>query len=271
MGLKQLKRIKNTKKLEKYDTGTTDYGWNYWNTPKQSYQGANGWDWGTSKFNTQTNNPQLSFTPVNFSQPVAGATEGLSSAAKAANTAGAAMNIGASALNFGGSVFSSFGGVQSTQQLQNDAGYGHGSIGGINYTTYNNIDKNKEMSDLSTSNTSNTLGSTTSGMALGASIGSLAGPVGGVIGAGVGAIAGFATGLFGGASRKRKLRRRIYEAQQLTDRTNQFNRSDADTQGLQQTYAQQYGDSDNQLLYANNGKDTNNDFEKKHIFLRQPR
>ena len=270
MGLKQLKRIKNNRELSTYHTGK-----------------ENLWDWGTGTYNNQIPNsaplgvhtytsPSLSFSSKQKIQPIQQSTQQpgqtlskLSSAGYAGE--GAALGIATSALGFAGSVANSFGGVQSTQQLQNDAGTGYGSIGGISYTKQNDINKDMEMKQLGASNTSNTLGSTTSGMSLGGAIGSVAGPVGGLIGAGIGGVAGLVTGLFGGASRKRKLRRKMYQAQQLTDRTNQFNRSDADTQLLQQQYAQKYGDNDNQLLYANKGKDIKNDFKKKRIVLKQPK
>ena len=283
MGLKQLKRIKNNRELSTYDPGKE----NFWNTSKQSYSGYNGWDWGTGTYNNQIPNsapsgvhtytsPSLSFSSKQKIQPIQQSTQQpgqtlskLSSAGYAGE--GAALGIATSAIGFAGSVANSFGGVQSTQQLQNDAGTGYSSIGGISYTKQNDINKDMEMKQLGASNTSNTLGSTTSGMALGGAIGSVAGPVGGLIGAGIGGVAGLVTGLFGGSSRKRKLRRKMYEAQQLTDRTNQFNRSDADTQSLQQQYAQQYGNNDGQLLYANKGKDIKNDFKKKRIVLKQPK
>ena len=283
MGLKQLKRIKNNRELSTYDTGKE----NLWNTSKQSYSGYNGWDWGIGTYNNQIPNsapqgvhvytsPSLSFSSKQKIQPIQQSTQQpgqtlskLSSAGYAGE--GAALGIATSALAFAGSVANSFGGVQSTQQLQNDAGTGYSSIGGISYTKQNDINKDMEMKQLGASNTSNTLGSTTSGMSLGGAIGSVAGPVGGLIGAGIGGVAGLVTGLFGGSSRKRKLRRKMYEAQQLTNRTNQFNRSDADTQSLQQQYAQQYGNNDGQLLYANKGKDIKNDFKKKRIVLKQPK
>ena len=68
------------------------------------------------------------------------------------------------------------------------------------------------MSELSASNTSNTLNMVGSGAALGGSIGMAFGPIGAGIGAVGGALVGGAIGLFGGASRKAKLRRRIAEA-----------------------------------------------------------
>ena len=272
MGLKQLKRIKNNRELSTYDTGKE----NLWNTSKQSYSGYNSAPcYYPTGVHTYTS-PSLSFSSNQKIQPIQQSTQQpgqtmskLSSAGYAGE--GAALGIATSALGFAGSVANSFGGVQSTQQLQNDAGTGYGSIGGISYTKQNDINKDLETKQLGASNTSNTLGSATSGMALGGAIGSVAGPVGGLIGAGIGGVAGLVTGLFGGASRKRKLRRKMYEAQQLTDRTNQFNRSDADTQSLQQQYAQQYGNNDGQLLYANKGKDIKNDFKKKRIVLKQPK
>ena len=271
MGLKQLKRIKNERELSKYDGGKE----NIQNSPKPSYPGYNGWDWGSNEFNTSLPNssPSNTNTQSTQTQNTSNTLDNFGRAGAVASTAtgGAAFGIGSSAISFGGSLLNSFSGVQSTQQLQNDAGYGSGSIGGISYSKYNNIDKNKEMSTLGAQNTSNTLGAAGSGAALGASVGSIIPGLGTVAGGVIGGAVGLIGGLFGGASRKRKLRRQMYEAQQLTDRTNQFNRSDADTQSLQQQYAQQYGNNDGQLLYANKGKDIKNDFKKKRIVLKQPK
>lgn len=268
MVLKQLKKIRNNNELSKYDFGKDSWGYN-----GPDYQGYGGWNWGSNKFTNTT--PQIGFsnpptqvpkTPIN-NPTTTNTASGLNSAA---NTAGQAFGIASSALGFGSSMLTSFGKVQSVNQLQNDAGYGNGSINGINYTRLNNIDVARENKQVSSENTSNTLGAVGSGAALGSTIGSVAGPFGMLIGGAAGAVTGLVGGLFGGAARKRKLRRQIYEAQQLTDRTNQFNRSDADSSALQQQYAAKYGD-DNQLLYANKGKDLNNDyFKKKRKSLKQP-
>ena len=269
MGLKQLKRIKNERELSKYDGGKE----NIWNTPKPSYPGYNGWDWGSSKFNTSLPNSAPSNINTQPIQNTNSTLDNVGSVGQIASTAtgGAAFGIGTSAISFGGSLLNSFGGVQSVQQLQNDAGQSYGSIGGMSYTKQNNIDKDKEMSTLGAQNTSNTIGTAGSGALLGASVGSIIPGLGTIAGGVIGGAAGLIGGLFGGASRKRKLRRQMYEAQQLTDRTNQFNRSNADTQSLQQQYAQKYGNNDNQLLYANKGKDIKNDFKKKRIVLKQPK
>ena len=266
MVLKQYKRIKNTNELSKYDYGK-DFTWG---SSQQSYPGYNGWDWGKNNFGQSVSNtpkiqqtnvqtaPQNSVPQSNATIPTAGIDLG-----------GAAFGIGSSAIGFAGSMFNSFGKVQSTQQLQNDAGTSSSSIDGIGYTRYNNIDKNREMKQVESENTSNTLGAAGSGAMLGASIGSIIPGLGTIAGGVIGGVTGLVGGLFGGASRKRKLRKQIYNAQQLTDRTNQFNRSDADTSALQQNYLNKYGNNDGQLLYANNGKDINYDIKTKYFFLGQ--
>lgn len=170
---------------------------------------------------------------------------------------GAGINIASSAVNFAGNTINSFSknSLDSVDTLSTNAGTSNGYINGINYQRVNDIDSDSEMNKVNAENTSNTLSTVGSGAALGATVGSIIPGLGTVVGGAIGAVGGLVTGLFGGAGRKREAERRIYEAKQLQLRTNQFNRSSADTQGLQQDYARQYGDNDNKLLYANKGKD----------------
>ena len=186
MGLKQLKRIKNNRELSTYDPGKEnlwDQGIVSYNNqiPNSAPQGVHIFTSPSLSFSSKQKIQPIQIQPIQQSTQQPGKTlSKLSSAGYAGE--GAALGIATSAIGFAGSVANSFGGVQSTQQLQNDAGTGSGSIGGISYTKQNDINKDMEMKQLGASNTSNTLGSTTSGMALGGAIGSVAGPVGGLIG-----------------------------------------------------------------------------------------
>ena len=204
--------------------------------------------WLTSKPNLNDISAQ-SKTPAFMSNGLSGA--------KINNGVGAGINIASSAVNFAGNTINSFSknSLDSVDTLSTNAGTSNGYINGINYQRVNDIDSNSEMNKVNAENTSNTLSTVGSGAALGATVGSIIPGLGTVVGGAIGAVGGLVTGLFGGASRKRKAERRIYEAKQLQLRTNQFNRSSADTQGLQQDYARQYGNNDNKLLYANKGKD----------------
>ena len=90
---------------------------------------------------------------------------------------------------------------------------------------------------------------------MGGSIGMAFGPIGGAVGAVAGGLLG---GIFGGAAKRRaraRLRRRIFNGQQQAQRTNIFNRAGAQSNVLQQEYAQDYGDTQDDVLYANIGKD----------------
>ena len=133
--------------------------------------------------------------------------------------------------------------VPSGDQMMADAGTSEGSVMGINYTRQNNIDYGKYESQVNSSGLSNTMGSTVSGAQAGASI---AGPWGAVIGG----AAGLVTGLFGWGSSKRKLQKRLHDAKQLTSRTNTFNRSGAMSTGLQNEYYQDYGNTQDDVLYS---------------------
>lgn len=138
----------------------------------------------------------------------------------------------------------------------NKYGGSNSNIGGVGYYKYNDIDRSREMDVVGQQNTKNTFMTTAGGATAGAAFGSIIAPgVGTAIGAGIGALIGGIGGLFGGASRKRKARRALAEAQQRVDNYNEMNRSGALTASLQQKQAEKYGDSRSQLLFgADKGK-----------------
>ena len=126
---------------------------------------------------------------------------------------------------------------------------------GVNYQAQNDINKSQAMSDISASNTANTLAMTGSGAAAGAAIGSVVPGVGTLIGGAAGALTGLVTGLFGGKKAREKQRKKIQNAQQNANLINQVNRSVAASEGLQQQYYMDNGTTYDDLLYANRGKD----------------
>lgn len=138
--------------------------------------------------------------------------------------------------------------VKGVGDLMANAGTSNNSVMGIGYTQQNDIDGAQAMKEVNSTGLSGTLNSTASGAMAGASI---AGPWGAVAGGAIGLV----SGLFGWGSSKRKQRERIWNAQQLASRTNQMNRSVAATEGLQQQYYQNNGNTTYGLLYANRGKD----------------
>lgn len=155
-----------------------------------------------------------------------------------------------SAMSFVGSTINAFSPTKNTQQLLSDAGTSTGYINGIAYQQQNAVDQSREMSELSKENTSNTLGMAAAGASLGASLGPIGAVAGGVIGA-VG-------GLFGAARRKAQLRRKIFNAQQLSYRTNNSAQASANSDFLEQNEALKYGPSDGgqqMFLNAYHGKD----------------
>ena len=167
-----------------------------------------------------------------------------------------ASNIATSAVSFAGSTMNAFSGVKGVNEIMADGGIGVGTGGGFDYQRYNGVDSEREYSELSRQNTSNTLGAMGSGAALGASIGSLAGPWGTVIGGAAGAIVGLGTGLFGGASRKRRLERKIFAANQQIQAANLYSKSSSYSDYLTQQYNQKHQNTQDDLLYgAKEGKD----------------
>ena len=231
MGLKQRKRIKN---MSRYADGKD--GQINWSDRLASNQ-----DW-SYKLANQKNplepqlNPLVSKVP---SQPQLNV--------KSPQSSGQLASAGISGLQGATSIATNFmkqnASVPSGDQMIADAGTSDGSVMGINYTRQNSIDSGKYESQVNSSGLSNTMGSTASGAQAGASI---AGPWGAV----VGGAAGLVTGLFGWGSSKRKLQKRLHDARQLTSRTNTFNRSGAMSTGLQNEYYQDYGNTQDDVLYS---------------------
>lgn len=162
-------------------------------------------------------------------------------------------DIISNAIGFAGSTINAWGGVQKQNEILSNAGSSSNSIGGFGYQELNDINSQDEYAKLNT--TGNTLSSASSGAALGASIGSIIPGVGTVVGGAVGGIVGAVSGIFGGLSRKDRLKKQIELANQSKDRQNTANRAGALSQSLQNDFYNQYGNTTDDVLYANRGKD----------------
>lgn len=145
--------------------------------------------------------------------------------------------------------------VKGTDELMAYSGQRADQAFGVNYQAYNDINKQKAMDDISKSNKNATLGMVGSGAAAGATIGSVVPGVGTLIGGAVGAITGLFGGLFGSKKAKERQRRKIFNAQQKVNLINQVNQSSAATEGLTQQYYLDNGNTYDDVLYANRGKD----------------
>ena len=145
--------------------------------------------------------------------------------------------------------------VRGTDELMAYSGQRTDQAFGVNYQTQNDINKQKAMSDISESNRNATLGMVGSGAAAGAAIGSVVPGVGTLIGGAVGAITGLFGGLFGSKKAKERQRRKVFNAQQQVNLINQVNQSSAATEGLTQQYYLDNGNTYDDVLYANRGKD----------------
>lgn len=191
------------------------------------------------------------------------------------------------AINFGVAVNNSFQGVKHEPELLGDAGQSNDQVMGIGYRRQNYIDRGAELKDLRRENVNNTLTTAATGAALGGSTAGLIGAIGGlgagaaaagtataaggaaagaaagaaggsvvpIVGTAIGALVGVGIGLYAGSRRKKKLKRRIYDAQTLANQQNIYNRGAAMTAGLQQNYGLDYSDTQDDILYANRGKD----------------
>lgn len=145
--------------------------------------------------------------------------------------------------------------VNGTDKLMDYAGQRTDQAFGVNYQAQNDINKQKAMDDISKSNRNATLGMVGSGAAAGASIGSAIPGVGTLIGGAVGAIAGLFGGLFGSHRSKKEQLRKVFNAQQKVNLINQVNQSSAATEGLTQQYYLDNGNTYDDVLHANRGKD----------------
>ena len=145
--------------------------------------------------------------------------------------------------------------VKGTDELMAYSGQRTDQTFGVNYQAQNDINRQKAMDDISKSNKNATLGMVGSGAAAGAAIGSVVPGVGTLIGGAVGAITGLFGGLFGSKKARERQRRKIFNAQQQVNLINQVNQSSAATEGLTQQYYLNNGNTYDDVLYANRGKD----------------
>lgn len=145
--------------------------------------------------------------------------------------------------------------VKGSNELMAYSGQRTDQAFGVNYQAQNDINRQKAMDDISKSNKNATLGMVGSGAAAGAAIGSAIPGVGTLIGGAVGAITGLFGGLFGSKKARERQRRKIFNAQQKVNLVNQVNQSSAATEGLTQQYYLDNGNTYDDILYANRGKD----------------
>lgn len=145
--------------------------------------------------------------------------------------------------------------VKGSNELMAYSGQRTDQAFGVNYQAQNDINRQKAMDDISKSNKNATLGMVGSGAAAGAAIGSSIPGVGTLIGGAVGAITGLFGGLFGSKKARERQRRKIFNAQQKVNLVNQVNQSSAATEGLTQQYYLDNGNTYDDVLYANRGKD----------------
>ena len=145
--------------------------------------------------------------------------------------------------------------VKGTDELMAYSGQRTDQSFGVNYQAQNDINRQKAMDDISKSNKNATLGMVGSGAAAGAAIGSVVPGVGTLIGGAAGAVIGLFGGLFGSKKARERQRRKIFNAQQKVNLINQVNQSSAATEGLTQQYYLDNGNTYDDVLYANRGKD----------------
>lgn len=161
-----------------------------------------------------------------------------------------AGNIASSAVSFAGAAINAFGNNKSSSELIGESGTTSVNNGNWTYQRQNDVNAQRQMSQLAKENTGNTLGAMGTGAALGGAIGSIFPGAGTVIGGAIGAVAGLVTGLFGSSARKRKLQKRLQEAQMRINRTNDFYQAQAQGNWLDQQYSLNHQNTQDDVLYA---------------------
>ena len=167
-----------------------------------------------------------------------------------------ASNIISSGLEFGKDLSNAFHYNKSVGNILNEQGYHFAGNDNFGYQKINDVDFNREMSEVRRDNNANTFKTAASGVKAGAAIGSVAGPVGTAIGSVIGGIGGFIGGLFGGAKRRREAARRLEQARVKGINTNTYNMSSAQSDYLVNDYYNTNGTTQGDLLYAKRGKDS---------------
>lgn len=170
------------------------------------------------------------------------------------NWSGVGNAIGATAA-FVGDVYNGTRYENSSQDLLQNAGCSNGSVNGVGYEMQNSIDDDREMQIEHRQNVLNTLKSMGSGAAMGAAVGSILPGIGTAVGGAIGGALGLVGGLFGSGKRHAAARRTIAEVNNQRMRTNNYNRDVAMTTGMQADFANEYGNTEDQVLYTKHGKD----------------
>lgn len=167
----------------------------------------------------------------------------------------AKSNVVGQGLTFINSVANSFGNNKSAEDVLTDGGTQQSNAMGVGYQRYLGPNEDKEWRDLKRQNIQNTLGAAGAGAALGASIGSIVPGIGTVIGGVGGALIGGIAGMFGSSSRRRKLEKALNDARLTAQSRNMYAYSGAASKALEDNYYNSHMNTDNQVLYANRGKD----------------
>ena len=165
------------------------------------------------------------------------------------------------AFDLAGDLYGKFQYNTTANDLLQNAGTGSSSINGIGYQIQKTVD-NSELDSIKSQTGSDVLGATGKGFSVGMSTGNP------FIAAGT-AILGGIGGFIGNKVRQNSAEERIKEANMLANNTNRVNRNAAMSQGMQLDYYKQYGNPENQVLYADNGKDVGSINGGKNMRLTQ--
>ena len=249
MELKQRKRINNLPKVDIGQDATNQF--------------RQGFTINKPVYTNGTNISNIKLSTGNNIQDMRNNIAALSFNKLNGSTKGNASNISAGAVT--GAVNGTIGMIQGYNSMQNAvkgtdelmaySGQRTDQSFGVNYQAQNDINRQKAMDDISKSNRNATLGMVGSGAAAGAAIGSVVPGVGTLIGGAAGAVIGLFGGLFGSKKARERQRRKIFNAQQKVNLVNQINQSSAATEGLTQQYYLDNGNTYDDVLYANRGKD----------------
>lgn len=255
MELKQRKKINNLPKFDIGQDAANQFKQQFSINKPLQFGGSNGIENGNGgNFNLSTGNAiqdaRNKIGSLTYNKSAAGSTGGGGGV-----SAGAVTGVVNGTLGMIQGYNSMQDAVKGSNELMAYSGQRTDQAFGVNYQAQNDINRHQAMEDISKSNKNATLGMVGSGAAAGAAIGSCFPGLGTVIGGAAGAIVGLFGGLFGSKKARERQRRKIFNAQQKVNLINQVNQSSAATEGLTQQYYLDNGNTYDDVLYANRGKD----------------
>lgn len=237
MELRQRKRINN---IQKFNSGVGSST----QTLQGATQGIGGDLNGMQAYRTQLINTPMQ-SEINSINTSKAQSYNMNAQTQQQSTGGMIGNIATMGNQDIAYTYNTIANPVQASDLMGKSGTSVGTIHGVNFQQQNDINDSQLLKENTAEGLSNTLNMMNHGAAAG-------GPGWGAL---IGGAAGLSLGLFNYFKRRSALKKAIWNANQLVQKKNIFARSGAYSEALQNDYYQDNGDTKNQLLNANRGKD----------------